>query len=228
MAGIDCDAQGTSAARVVIASSEAIMSSLYTSVVALALVLASSLASAQTMDWGVKGGVTFADVPKVAALFEDEGAVDLGYRVGFTAGGFVGTGLNSVFAIQPEVLYAQKGFKGRDPFNRSPFTFELDYIDIPVLVRMGPPGFKVLAGPSFNFNISAKGTEEGEPDEDLKDEIEPFEFGLVIGAGFYGSILIVEGRYQEGLTNVTKSTFIDNDESYRNRTFAILAGIRFR
>jgi hypothetical protein len=204
------------------------MSRLYTTVVALALVFMSSVVSAQTVDWGIKGGVIFADVPKVSALFEDEGAVDLGYRVGFTAGGFVGIGLNSAFAIQPEVLFAQKGFKGKDPFDNAKFGFNLDYIDIPVLVRMGPPGFKVLAGPSFNFNIGAKGTEEGEPDEDFKDEIEPFEFGLVVGAGFYGNILIVEGRYQEGLTNVAKSTFIDNDESYRNRSFAALVGIRFR
>ena len=148
--------------------------------------------------------------------------------MGFTAGGFVGIGLNGAIAIQPEVMYAQKGLKGRDPFAGSPFKFNLDYIDIPVLVRVGPPGFKVLAGPSFNFNIRAKGTEEGEADEDFKDEIEPFEFGLVIGAGFYGSILIVEGRYQEGLTNVAKSSFIDDDESYRNRSFAALVGIRFR
>jgi hypothetical protein len=44
------------------------MSSLYTTVLALALVLVSSVVSAQTVDWGVKGGVTFADVPKVSAL----------------------------------------------------------------------------------------------------------------------------------------------------------------
>jgi hypothetical protein len=95
-------------------------------------------------------------------------------------------------------------------------------------VQCAGPRLQGAAGPSFNFNIRAKGTEEGEPDEDIKDDIETFEFGLVIGAGFYGSILIVEGRYQEGLTNVVKSTFIDDDESYRNRSFAALVGIRFR
>jgi hypothetical protein len=204
------------------------MSGSYTTVVALGLVFASSMVSAQTVDWGIKGGVIFADIPKVSALFEDEGAVDLGYRVGFTAGGFVGIGLNSAVAIQPEVLFAQKGLKVKGPFEDGRFELQVDYIDVPVLVRVGPPGFKVLAGPSFNFNIRAKGTSEGEPDEDLKDDIEPFEFGLVIGAGFYGSVLIVEGRYQEGLTNVAKSTFIDDDESYRNRSFAALVGIRFR
>jgi Outer membrane protein beta-barrel domain len=207
------------------------MSSLHTTVVALAVVFTSSMVSAQTVDWGIKGGVIFADVPKVSALFEDEGAVDLGYRVGVTAGGFVGIGLNSALAIQPEVLFAQKGFKGKDPFDSAAFGFNLDYIDIPVLIRVGPSGgegFHLLAGPSFNFNIRAKGTEDGEPDEDFKDEIEPFEFGLVVGAGFYGSVLIVEGRYQEGLTNVAKATFIDDDESYRNRSFAALVGIRFR
>ena len=209
------------------------MSRLYTTVVALVLVFTSSVVSAQTVDWGIKGGVIFADVPNASALFEDEGAVDLGYRVGFTAGGFVGIGLNSAVAIQPEVLFSQKGFKGKgeDPFDNVKFEFQVDYIDVPVLIRVGPSsgrGFQVLAGPSFNFNIRAKGAAEGEPDEDLKDDIEPFEFGLVVGAGFYGSVLIVEGRYQEGLTNVAKSTFIDDDESYRNRSFAALVGIRFR
>jgi hypothetical protein len=207
------------------------MSRLFTTTVAMGLVFASSIVSAQTVDWGIKGGVIFADVPKVSALFEDEGAVDLGYRVGFTAGGFVGIGLNSALAIQPEVLFAQKGFKGRNPFENGRFEFQVDYIDVPVLIRVGGSGglgFQVLAGPSFNFNIRAKGTAEGDPDEDLKDDIEPFEFGLVVGAGFYGRVLIVEGRYQEGLTNVVKTTFIDDDESYRNRSFAALVGIRFR
>ena len=54
------------------------MSRSYTTVVALALVFASSVVSAQTVDWGIKGGVTFADIPKVSALFEEEGAADLG------------------------------------------------------------------------------------------------------------------------------------------------------
>jgi hypothetical protein len=206
------------------------MSKLCATLVGLALAFASSGVSAQVGEGGVKGGVMFADVPKSSAALRAEGAVDVGYRVGFLAGAFIAAGITDAVAIQPEVMYAQKGLKGKDPNGSVPFEFKLDYIDIPVLVRVGgtgPSGFKVLAGPSFNFNIRARAVQEDQfnPDEDIKDNVEAFEVGLVLGAGFYGTRLIVEGRFQEGLTNVLKGV---EDETHRNRSFAALVGIRFR
>jgi hypothetical protein len=197
------------------------------SVLAILLLSTPALTFAQTVEFGIKGGLSFGNIPQLAELFEDEGASEVGYRTGFTFGGHLAFPLSDMLAIQPEVFFTQRGLQGEAPFDLGDFAAELDYIDLPVLLRVGAgdSGFTLLAGPSFNFNVGATGTAEDQDDEDIGDDIEDFELGLVVGAGFYGRTLIVEGRFQEGLTNV--ATF-DVDEDNRNRSFMVLVGVRFR
>jgi hypothetical protein len=50
----------------------------------------------------------------------------------------------------------------------------------------------------------------------------------VLGAAYYGSNVLVEGRFQQGLTNV--ADFGDSfaaEDTYRNRTISVMFGIRF-
>lgn len=198
---------------------------------ALTLVLMSlpALISAQTVEGGVKGGVTFADIPRFADVLSAEAGAGTDLRIGAVVGGSLAFPLSSLFSLQSEVLYTQRGLEGSVPSLGETFKLKLSYIDLPVLVRIGPAngrGFHVLAGPSFNFNIGAQlivgGTFNDE--EDFKDEVEDVDIGLVVGAGYYGTLLILEARFEEGLTNV--STFAD-DESYRNRTIIAMVGMRF-
>jgi hypothetical protein len=189
------------------------------------------LAEAQ-VEIGAKGGVTFADVPKFAEMLEDEGgSADM--RIGAAFGGSLAVTLGGVVGLQTEVLYTQKGLKADAPSGiDETFHLRLDYIDIPVLLRLGPTGGKglqFLVGPSFNFNTSAKTVLEGavDADDDIKDDIEDFEIGLVFGAGYYGSVVTVEGRYQEGLTDIADFRDFSDDVTYKNRTFLVLFGVRF-
>ncbi|MGE0461000.1 MAG: porin family protein [Vicinamibacterales bacterium] len=198
--------------------------------IAVALSASSRLASAQTFDGGVKGGLTFTDIPRLAADLEDAGADDVEWRIGRALGGFIAIGLTDSLAFQPELLWTQKGLKGREPLLDTDLKVEFDYVEIPVLVRLGPSngqGIHVLAGPSFNFLTRARAIEEGTfgEDEDIKDETESVDVGLVVGLGYYGRLLLIEGRFEEGLRNVPK--FPESDEKYRNRAFMILAGLRF-
>jgi hypothetical protein len=196
-----------------------------------AFVLLPGVASAQ-VEIGVKGGVSFADIPKYAELIEDdEGSADM--RIGLAVGGHLTLTLGGIVGLQTEVLFTQKGLKAEAPSGIDE-TFELrtDYIDVPVLLRLGATGGKglqFLVGPSFNFNTSAKAVLEGAFDDetDIKDEIEDFEIGLVIGVGYYGSRVLVEGRFQEGLTDIAKFTEFFDDETYKNRTFLVLFGVQF-
>jgi hypothetical protein len=82
-----------------------------------------------------------------------------------------------------------------------------------------------LAGPSLNLNVRAK-SKVGDEEEDFKDEVEGFEAGLVVGAGFQLANFLVEARVAEGLTNIVKNPE-DGDDSYRHRSFAVLVGVRF-
>lgn len=197
---------------------------------ALAVATAPGLASAQTFDGGVKGGLTFTDIPKLAEDLEDAGADQVEWRTGRALGGFIAIGLTDSLAFQPELLWTQKGLKGREPLLDSELKVEFDYLQLPVLVRLGPSngqGIHVLAGPSFNFLTRARAIEEGTfgEDEDIKDETEEMDIGLVVGLGYYGRLLLVEARFEEGLRNVPK--FPEDDENYRHRAFMILGGIRF-
>lgn len=78
----------------------------------------------------------------------------------------------------------------------------------------------------MNFNVSAKLVSDGEEDVDIKDDIETFEAGFVLGVGFQMSNFLVEGRYAEGLTDIAKDPDPE-DDPYRNRSFAIMVGVRF-
>jgi hypothetical protein len=189
---------------------------------------AAEVAGAERIEGGVKGGVTFSDIPGFADLLAEEAAADTDYRIGAVVGGFVAFPLGRYLSLQPEVLWAQRGIEGSLPAIGEAFALKLTYIDMPVLLRIGPSssrGFQVLAGPSFNVNIGAQLIvgDTFNDEEDYKDEVEDIDVGLVVGAGYYGGLMIIEGRYQEGL----RSTAALTGESVRNRGFVAMVGIRF-
>jgi hypothetical protein len=189
------------------------------------------LVLAQGVEGAVKGGVIFADIPKFAEMLEeDEGEAEM--RIGIVAGAHVAFTLGGVVALQTEVLFAQKGIKATAPLGLEDLELELDYIGVPVLLRLGATGrngLQFLVGPAFNFNVAARAKFSGvfDEEEDVKDEVENIDIGLVLGAGYYGSIVIVEGRYEEGLTDIAEFTDFGEDENYRNRGFTVLVGLRF-
>lgn len=106
-------------------------------VVALMIALVPGLAEAQKVGGGVKGGVTFGDMPNVTSEFNDVG-VDTSQRIGWVAGGFLTVNFGNGFMLQPEVLYTQKGVKvdtSVDEFT-SNLRIKLDYLDVPILARL--------------------------------------------------------------------------------------------
>lgn len=90
----------------------------------------------------------------------------------------------------------------------------LKFLAVPVLARfaVGGAGLHVLTGPSIN--VSLGGRLNGER----------LDVGFVIGGGFYGGLLTVEGRYEEGLKG-TRPSFA-NAGAMRNRALLLLFGIR--
>ncbi len=193
----------------------------------VAALLAPMSADAQGISGGIKGGVLFSSIPQFGDTLDEAGVgIDVSQRVGFTGGAFLTLSLLPGFAIQPEVLYVQKGtdltVRGTD-FSGS---FNLDYIDVPVLARLsvGAGGARVyfVGGPSFNFNLKAE-TEFNSETEDVKDDAEKYEISVVLGLGVELGKFLVEGRWMEGLKNVSTDSDVEN----KNRTFAIMAGIRF-
>lgn len=103
---------------------------------------------------GVKLGTNYSNV------YDSEGQDFVAdAKLGFVAGGFVTIPLGTLFAIQPEVLYSQKGFKGSGTLLGSPYSYTrtTDYLDIPLFVAVRPSEYiSILAGPQFSFLMSEK------------------------------------------------------------------------
>jgi hypothetical protein len=182
-------------------------------------------ADAQGISVGIKGGALFSSIPKFSDTV-DESGIDVGQRVGVAGGAFLTLSLLPGFAIQPEVLFVQKGTKVSVEGTGFDMRVRLDYIDIPVLARLsvgaGVARVYVFGGPSFNVNVKAENTTDSES-EDITDEVEKHEISAVVGLGIEVGKFLVEGRWMEGLKNVAT----DSDVDLKNRTFAIMAGIRF-
>jgi Outer membrane protein beta-barrel domain len=151
-----------------------------------AVLLGAGSAAAQDVSGGVKGGVNFANL----VIDGDAADLNLETRIGLVIGGFVTWPVTPRFDIQPEALVSWKG-ASFDEFGVEA-DIEITYLEIPVLFRYGSPvsagtSLKLFAGPSLAFKLNAEATGEFlgvSEDEDISDEVEAFDFGLLILVGF--------------------------------------------
>ena len=193
------------------------------------LLVAAPLQAQTTL--GVKGGINVSDI---STNVEDLPEV-IDSKTGFVGGAFATFGLGSLFAVQPELLYSQKGFEASE----GELTAQLgtNYVEIPVLLKaqfqlaMLRPA--IYAGPVLSMEtgctVSIVGVSvDCDDDEDFVDR-EKSEWGAVFGANldfFLGPVmLLLDARYQLGLTNLADVE--DSDEEVKNRVWQIMAGIGF-
>lgn len=186
--------------------------------VAAVLAFAPLMLGAQDGGFGLKGGLSYGNVSNGGAL---PGSVTQrsGFAVGVSAvsGGPIGFGI--------EALYAQRGVTSSIAADR----WHLDYLDIPVYLRLAMPNSAVTpfayAGPQASFELKCGAGSFDCPDTGRPTAI----FAGVIGAGLRLSAmhgLSIEGRYIYGLTDLKLST-VSSSESYQTRSFLLLAGIAF-
>ena len=195
--------------------------------IAVCVVLAGANGSAfaQGAGGGVLVGVNFAN------LTVDTGgpSVNFDSRKGLVAGVFAVLPVAPRLAIEPGVFYSSQGAKINGEAFGTSGTIKLNYVQVPVLVRAGVPlapavSLRLFGGPSFGFRQSAKVRAEG-TDEDIKEDVESFDAGIVFGAGLDVSHFLIDARYTTGLKNAAKDP--QEGESVKNRVFSIMAGFRF-
>ena len=124
------------------------------------------------------------------------------------------------FAVQPEVLYSQKGCITEDPR----VQYDMDYIEVPVklmyrlyLADIKPFAF-VAPYAAYAIDISPK----GDDNSNYLDQINKFDAGIGAGAGFDIWNAQLSFRYSWGFTSVL------NDLSpLRNKVFTISVGVLF-
>src|SRR5258708_2336186 len=150
------------------------------------------------------GGVNFFyfNGPDVNPLF--------GSRFGVVAGGFAHVVLIPSLAFQPELLYAQKGAQT----SVGATSYQLNYVEIPFLAEIStglPLNLGILLGPSLNANVVMNGLQN----------VNPVDIGLVGGLQFHFEPILLNGRYEIGLTNVT------SDRNMQNGNLTFLVGVAF-
>ena len=203
------------------------------------LTLAPAGARAQEITLGVKGGLNFSNLSVDDPADPD---FDFDSQTDFLAGAFAQFGFGRIFAVQPEVLYSQRGAKSR---NEDPATkLDLDYVEIPLLlmVRLASresPMYPILyAGPSVAFETRCRvsGEEGGvsvsldcdDPQLDGAFETTKTNFGLVFGGGFeilFSRLTIqLDVRYNLGLTNLNDAEDAEQ-VSVKSRAWSFMLGL---
>lgn len=204
------------------------------------LMLAAGPAAAQEVLVGVKGGLNISDI----SIEDVEDATES--TSGLIAGGFIRFGLGEVLALQPELLYTQKGAEAEDTAEGITANLNLDYLEVPVLllaripVEQSPVRPVVFAGPAVAFELTCEleGQSNGTSatadcdDAAFEDELatKSVDVGAVFGAGVDfdlsdQAVFTLEGRYTLGLTNIQDT---EVEEEVKNRVLSFLAGIGFR
>ncbi len=174
-------------------------------------------------------------------------------RIGLSAGGFLTVDLPGPFALQPELLYVQKGATTEETGRtrtgnliRIERAVETAYLELVALGKVQVPGVPLVtptvgAGPTLGANLSSDlgvtarvfdqfgGEEEVDLEPPELDARSP-EVGLLVSVGTnldVGPVTVsVSGRYRAGLTDVSDgSSGQQGLDLGPNRGFSITAGI---
>lgn len=151
------------------------------------------------ISFGVKGGLNYSN------LSGDDNKPILGYHVG----GFVEYKFNGSISLQPELQFSAQGYKLEttirenfdDPVSLRTDRMSLNYINVPILLKFNiNTGVNLVFGPQVGFLVNAKNDDV----QDIQSYFNTIDFGVNIGAGFTMNKVIIDLRYNMGLTEVPK------------------------
>lgn len=188
----------------------------------MGLILAGGIAaqaSAQSFRLGLEGGANIANFSG-----DFGGATGLGSRVGVVGGAFLQLNFSDSFAIQPEILYTQKG--GTQAMSGGTVTIDVSYLEFPVLIKfyLPTPGIKpnLFVGGSASLLAAASNSANGNS-SDISSFVNSSDVGLIGGAGVDIDKFSLSARYELGLGDVSKSTATN----YTNGIITFLVGYSF-
>lgn len=168
----------------------------------------------------------------VGSVHSDDPRLDGGSsQSGLNFGGVVGIQLSPTtpVCLETGLFYTEKGGKG--VIDGVKFTFDLNYLEIPILVKykyelddnfsVQPFGGGYIA---FGIGGKVKNYKERESCSSFSsDYFKRFDGGLRIGCGLEYSMIYAEAAYEFGLANICHSDF----DSSRNGCLYINCGVNF-
>ncbi|HLP10892.1 MAG TPA: porin family protein [Flavobacteriales bacterium] len=194
----------------------------------LSLVIITSLNTKAQVAFGYKGGYTRSSLNGSHA-FENNTLKS------YTLGGFMQFGGN-IFAVQPEILFTQKGGHNYEMLDRINEEYKLNYLEIPVLLKASFPFTNevffphVFVGPYYAAVIASSYNGSITVPDDTRN-LNQSDWGVLGGAGLdfrLGRVFLsLDGRYHLGLRSLDSGGNYDTRE-IRNGTFMITGGVGVR
>ncbi|MEP7164461.1 MAG: porin family protein [Ferruginibacter sp.] len=136
----------------------------------LFVVISSHGFSQSKISYGFRAGVSTADmrgdaVESLNGLLDfADGYLSTGRRTGFFTGTYVDLPLGNVLTVEPGFNYTQKGYqlkgslkvKGVDILGvNAKAQLQMNYIEIPLLLKANIGGFNLFAGPQLSYLVNA-------------------------------------------------------------------------
>ena len=195
-----------------------------------AMMVATISAKAQLADG------TFSLQPKAGLTLSEVTGDDSRIKAGFTVGVEAQYQLKYWFGLAAGVQYAKQGSK----IKNEDAKISLGYINVPIMAKFYPvKGLALGAGIQPGFMTSAKITDYqllgGKSDIDIKDQCNKFDFSIPLSVAYEAPFgLVIEARYNAGLTNVAKDAFengnydrYDKITKNKNSVFMLTIGYKF-
>lgn len=183
------------------------------------------------ISWGFKTGLSLSQHSGVMERDADYG-VSSRWRKGFAGGLFLYLPVTPRFGLQQEVLYVQKGSQQDitvdilDIPTVLRVTYDMDYIEIPVLLRYtwfrrNNRAIYSFAGTAISFKVHDRYILKGEVDDGVEQvplyadsdisEVEMFDYSFVFGVGLdfelWSTGFLIEYRFTIGWNELDMPTY---------------------
>ena len=165
--------------------------------------------------------------------------------IGFVAGAEAGYQVSKSFAVTAGLLYSQQGAKrsgylhGEGGSVDDKSQLALSYLNIPILANVYLfKGFALKAGIQPGILLSAKNKidvtasgiaidSDAHAERDVKDNCNSFDFSIPVGISYEFYNVVIDARYNFGLTNITKDSKLEQDEKNgKNGVFQLTVGYK--
>jgi len=178
---------------------------------------------------GFKGGLSIATIAKTG-----DNSYSTTPLYGFNGGAVILLPLGKVIALQPEVLFSQKGYRSRGSgvFGDYDYRRYNNFLDIPLLLRINASqDLGIVIGPQYSFllnthtNFKSGTTSYEQTVDNDNDNITKNIFGGVIGLDINLSHnLFLYGRYTIDFKN-NNGDGTSSTPAYKNQVFQAGLGI---
>ncbi len=157
-------------------------------------------------------------------------------RAGLALGAFLTLPIGKIFALQPEILFSQKGFQSTGRILGSNYTLSRtnSFIDVPILFAFRPTSFiSILAGPQYSYLARQKDVFENggtsivlQQQEFNNDNIRKNILGFTGGVDINLKNIVLSARVGWDLQK-NKGDGTSTTPNYKNMWYQATIGYRF-